>query len=183
MKGVTNTKPVSKHVMRHKNGRRKGILELSFTVDRNGVQNSGRAFTFCLQVEGGKYRYFLLILFALTVHLDARDILTAEEPYDNTDWISSMTCARTWLSQCLRSHHKCQTTHCNTTKVHTLGGRERFIFRRVKGSIKESQGRRKKFAFAFASLIVPSSLSKAGEKSNMLLNKTTDTCMLLNESR
>jgi hypothetical protein len=53
-KEATNTKPVSKHVIRHKPGRGKGILEIHFVVDRNGVDNGGRAFSFCMQAKSGK---------------------------------------------------------------------------------------------------------------------------------
>lgn len=47
-------KPISRHRIRHKSDRGKGNSELSFVVDKNGVDRGGRAFTFCLQAISGK---------------------------------------------------------------------------------------------------------------------------------
>ncbi|KAH7119527.1 heterokaryon incompatibility protein-domain-containing protein [Dendryphion nanum] len=90
--GATNTKPVSKYDIRRKADQGKETLELSFIVDKHGVGSGGRAFTFCLQATS-----------------DAHG-LAVEGTYDISDWTSSMTCARNWLSQCLESHNKCQAS-------------------------------------------------------------------------
>ena len=54
IKGGMNAKPVSKHVIGHKAGQEKGNLDLSFVVDKEGVDSGGRAFSFCLRATSGE---------------------------------------------------------------------------------------------------------------------------------
>jgi len=111
LKRAPNTKPISKHDIRHRAVQGNEILELSFAVDRNGVDNGGRSFTFPLQAKSGGCSYMLLTSFLLTTSLDSHDLLAAKGTSGSTDWLSSMECASKWLSRCLRSHNKCQTAH------------------------------------------------------------------------
>jgi hypothetical protein len=54
IQGAVNMKPISRHRIRHQSNREKGISELSFVVDKDGVNRGGRAFTFCLQAISGE---------------------------------------------------------------------------------------------------------------------------------
>jgi hypothetical protein len=42
------------------------------------------------------------------VEIEKRTRLAAKKLDDHSDWTASMTCARTWLSECLQSHPRCQ---------------------------------------------------------------------------
>jgi hypothetical protein len=55
------SKPISKYSMRHKVLYTNEISELSFTVDKKGVLNGGRAFLFCLQNMRGKSKSTLTV--------------------------------------------------------------------------------------------------------------------------
>ena len=60
------TKPISKYHVEHRSSRSRdndhNISELSFVVDKNGVDRGGRAFTFCLQPMGSMTMPLLSIL-------------------------------------------------------------------------------------------------------------------------
>ncbi|KAF5865938.1 hypothetical protein ETB97_001514 [Aspergillus alliaceus] len=68
-------------------------MELSFTVNKTGIDNWGHVVSFCLQSMN-----------------DARKHIDTNGSHSPNTWAASMLTASKWLSRCLDSHDKCRSS-------------------------------------------------------------------------
>ena len=109
MQETVVNKAISQYNIRHEptqgGDNNYNISELSFTVNKNGIDHGGTAVTFCLQPR----RIETTPLSGIDLTSQADSLLRTEEPSDYTDWSSSIIFARKWLQTCMESHNGCQS--------------------------------------------------------------------------
>lgn len=109
MQETVVNKAISQYNIRHKPTRWRdniyNISELSFTVNKNGIDHGGKEITFCLQPR----RSETTPLSGIDLTSQADSLLGTEEPSNYRDWTLSIIFARKWLQTCLESHNGCQS--------------------------------------------------------------------------